>query len=270
MNRRHFLLATAGALAGLAFDKLWAAERRGAFLAQILPASGTDRDVAARGALLAAEEAARAAELLGVRLELRVGGSGDASKLIDQGALALIGGLDASERAALSQIAEVRGVPLLTTRAPGDPGDDEPLRTHIFHVASGPRERRATLERWRAGEGGAAAGEAEIAGWHPSLKRFGAEQLNQRYRERFGTSMEPLAWTSWMAVKAAAEAALRGAGLLEQAPADLSRRLATLGFDGHKGMRLRFRPSDHALQQPLYVVSRGRVLAEIPPEDEQE
>ena len=264
MNRRHFLLATAGTLAGLALDKLWAGEGREAFLAQILPAAGADRDIASRGALLAAEEAARAADLLGLRLELRTGGPGDAGKLIDQGALALIGGLDASERAALSQLAENRVVPLLTTRALGDSSDDEPLRTHVFHIAAGPRERRAILEHWRTREN-AQAGEAEIAEWHPSLKRFGAEQLNQRYRGRFGTPMEPLAWTSWMAVKAAAEAALRGA----ETPADLARRLTTLGFDGHKGTRLRFRSSNHTLQQPLYVIAGGKVLAEIPPEDEE-
>ena len=265
MNRRHFLLTTAGALAAWSLNKLWAGEARGEFLAHILPAAGADRDIAARGALLAAEEAARAAELLGRRLELRVGGPGDASKLIDQGALALIGGFDAPERAALSELAEARGIPLLTTRAAADSSDDEPLRTHIFHVALGPGGRRAALERWRARES-AAVGKAEINEWHPSLKRFGAEQLNQRYHERFGLGMEPLAWASWMAVKAAAEAALRGA----KTPADLSRRLATLGFDGHKGMRLRFRPSDHTLRQTLYVVAGGKVLAEIPPEEEQE
>jgi ABC-type branched-subunit amino acid transport system substrate-binding protein len=274
MNRRHFLLTTAGTLASLAFDKLWAGEGRGrGLLAQILPAGGADRDIASRGALLAAEEAARAAELLGFRLELRVRDPGHAAALIDEGACALIGGLDAPTRAALSDLAEARGVPLLTTRAPGDAGDDEPLRAHVFHVASGPRDRRAALERWRAREGSASVGKVgkvEVADWHPSLARFGAEQLNQRYRERFGVSMEPLAWTSWMAVKAAAEAVLRGAGLPEQAPADLSRRLATLGFDGHKGTRLRFRPDDHRLHQPLYAIAGGRVLAEIPPEDEQE
>lgn len=274
MNRRHFLLTTTGALAGLVFDRTWAKEGRGGgTLGQILPANGADRDIAARGALLAAEEAARAAELLGLRLELRIGEPGDAAALIDQGALALIGGLDARTRAALSDLAEARGVPLLTTRAPGDAGDDEPRRPHVFHVASGPRDRREALERWRAREGSAVTagvGEVEIADWHPSLARFGAEQLNQRYRERFGMAMEPLAWTSWMAVKAAAEAVLRGAGLSEQAPADLSRRLATLGFDGHKGTRLRFRPADHRLRQPLYVIAGGRVLAEIPPEEEQE
>lgn len=241
LTRRKFLWATATLAA--AAGRAWSAEPRPLVLGHVLPADQT----AAQGALLAAEEAARAAELLGARLELR---TGDAAALIDAGALALIGGLDAA--------ASARGVPLLTTRAPGD---DEPLRENVFHVASGPRDRRAALERWKKG-----GGEVEITDWHPSLTRFGAEQLNQRYRERFGSPMEPLAWTSWMAVKAAAEAALRGA----KTPADLSRRLATLGFDGHKGIRLRFRSTDHRLRQPLYVVAGGRVLAEIPPEEEQE
>ena len=259
LTRREFLWATTAlAAAGAAVG----AELRDILLGQILPAGGADRDLAARGALLAAEEAARAAELLGARLELRVREPGDAAALIDAGALALIGGLDAAARTALAGLAGTRGVPLLTTRAPGDSSEDEPLREHVFHVASGPRDRRAALARWKSGTGEG----AEVADWHPSLTRFGAEQLNQRYRERFGSPMEPLAWASWMAVKAAAEAALRGA----DTPAELSRRLATLGFDGHKGVRLRFRPDDHRLRQPLYVVAGGKVLAEISPEEEAE
>ena len=278
LTRRAFLLTAAAA--SLSVSKLWAGggalsrsagEGRGGgagglLLGQVLPASSpdrTDREIAARGALLAAEEAARAAELLSLRLELRVGE--DAAALIDAGVLALIGGLDAAARSALSALAEARGVPLLTTRAPGDATEDEPLRANVFHVASGLRDRRVALDRWKARES-TAAGEVEVADWHPSLARFGAEQLNQRYRERFGSPMEPLAWTSWMAVKAAAEAALRGAST----PSEMTRRLATLGFDGHKGIRLRFRPDDHRLRQPLYVVAGGRVLAEIPPEEEQE
>ena len=256
LTRREFLWTTT-ALA--ATGRAWGAEPRRILLGQVLPAGGADREAAARGALLAAEEAARTAELLGTRLELR---TGDAAALIDEGVLALIGGLDAPARAALSDLAEARRVPLLTTRAPGDVTEDEPLRTHVFHVASGPRDRRAALARWKAGNGEG----VEIADWHPSLKRFGAEQLNQRYVQRFGIPMEPLAWASWMAVKAAAEAALRGAG----SPAEVARRLTTLGFDGHKGIRLRFRPEDHRLRQPLYAVAGDRVLAEIPPEEDQE
>lgn len=256
LTRRTFLWNTVVLAAA---GRAWGAEPRRILLGQVLPAGGADRDIAARGgALLGAEEAARTAELLGARLELR---TGEAAALIDQGVLALIGGLDAPGRAALSDLAEARRVPLLTTRAPGDAAEDEPLRPHVFHVASGPGDRRAALARWKPGNGEG----AEIADWHPSLKRFGAEQLNQRYGERFGTPMEPLAWTSWMAVKAAAEAALRGAS----SPAEVARRLETLGFDGHKGIRLRFGP-DHRLRQPLYAVTGDRVLAEIPPEEDQE
>lgn len=257
-SRRRFLQLTATALAWAGGGRLVRAETRHLLLAQILPT--IKNTAAAQGALLAAEEAARTAELLGARLELRVGQPGEAVALIDQGTLALVGGLDAPTRAALAKLADARGVPLLTTRAPGDSSEDEPLREHVFHVASSPSDRREALERWKGQES------VEIVDWHPSLTRFGAEQLNQRYKERFGTAMEPLAWASWMAVKAAAETALRGA----DTPADLSRRLATLGFDGHKGLRLRFRPSDHHLQQPLYAVSGGRVLAEIAPKEDDE
>jgi hypothetical protein len=248
LTRREFLWATA-ALAATTTGHAWSAEPRRILLGQVLPVGGADLDAAARGALLGAEEAARTAELLGARLELR---TGDAAALIDQGVLALIGDLDAP--------AETRGVPLLIIRTPGDVTEAEPLQPHVFHVASSLSDRRAALARYGKGGG------AEIADWHPSLKRFGAEQLNQRYIQRFGTPMEPLAWASWMAVKAAAEAALRGAS----SPAELARRLMTLGFDGHKGIRLRFRPEDHHLRQPLYVVSGDRVLAEIPTEEDQE
>ncbi len=268
-TRRRFLQLTATAIATLSLDKLWAA-KGDLFFAHIF--GGSARTAASRGALLGADEAARAAGLLGTHLELRArevvdarAAVREAAALIDQGALALIGGLDAATRSALAELAESRGVPLLTTREPGDASADEPLYEHVFHVASTPRERREALERWKVRQTAAPAAQVKIADWHPSLERFGAEQLNQRYRERFGGPMEPLAWASWVAVKAAAEAALRGA----DTPAELSRRLATLAFDGHKGTRLRFRPNDHTLQQPLYVIAGERVLAEIPPEEEQ-
>ncbi len=271
-TRRRFLHLTATALVWAGGGRLVRAEPRRLLFGQILPTTGTGRTAAAQGALLGAEEAARATELLGSRLELRARDAADpraavreATALIEAGALALIGGLDSATRSALAELAGSRGVPLLTTREPGDSGPDEPLREQVFHVASGPRARHAALERWMARETAATAGQVEIADWHPSLERFGAEQLNQRYRERFGAPMEPLAWASWTAVKAAAEAALRGA----DTPADLTRRLATLGFDGHKGARLRFRPNDHTLQQPLYVIAGDRVLAEISLEEQE-
>ena len=175
---------------------------------------------ALRGAQLGAEEAGRTAELLGARFEL----STDL-----EGVIAVVGQ------------AERPGVPLLTT---GDMSDPGPLRPNVFHVSSSQAERRAALARW-GGEGG------EVVDWHPSLTRFGAEQLNSRFESRFGAPMDSLAWASWMAVMIAAEMALR------------STPLERLRFDGHKGEPLWFRPEDHVMRQPLYVVVGGKVVAEV-------
>jgi ABC-type branched-subunit amino acid transport system substrate-binding protein len=266
ITRRQFLWTSV--LAGLATSRSLAraAEPRLILIGHLRPPG---EGSAARGALLGAEESVRAAELLGARFELRVrevtdagdaaAATREAAALVEAGAVALVSALDAPGRAALGELAVARRIPLLTTRAPGDLAEDEPVRTHVFHVSSSPRDRRETLARWKAGEG-APPGEARIEDWHPSLERFGATQLNQRYRERFGSPMDSLAWASWFAVKAAAETALRNA----------VERIGTSGFDGHKGVRLRFRPDDHVLRQPLYVVAGERVLTELSPKEENE
>lgn len=171
---------------------------------------------ALRGAQLGAEEAGRTAGLLGARFEL----------VTDlDGVMAVVGQ------------AEHPGVPLLTTGEPGPP------RPNVFHVSSSQAERRAALARW-GGEGG------QVVDWHPSLTRFGAEQLNSRFESRFGAPMDSLAWASWMAVKIAAELALR------------AMPLERLRFDGHKGEPLWF-GEDHCLRQPLYVVVGDKVVAEL-------
>ncbi len=175
---------------------------------------------ALRGAQLGAEEASRTAELLGARFELTTD---------LEGVIAVVGE------------AERPGVPLLTT---GDRSEPEPPRSNVFHVSSSQADRRAGLARW-GGEGG------KVVDWHSSLTRFGAEQLNSRFESRFGAPMDSLAWASWMAVKIAAEMALR------------AMPLERLRFDGHKGEPLWFRPKDHVLKQPLYVVKGGKVVAEL-------
>jgi hypothetical protein len=203
------------------------------FLASLaaLPLMGEERVIrvghvasderALRGAQLGAEEAGRTAELLGARFEL----------VTDlKGVMAVVGQ------------AEYPGVPLLTT---GDMNEPGPLRPNVFHVSSTPAERRAALARW-GGEGG------QVVDWHPSLTRFGAEQLNNRFESRFGAPMDSLAWASWMAVKIAAELALR------------AMPLERLRFDGHKGERLWF-GEDHCLRQPLYVVAGEKVVGEVAP-----
>lgn len=194
----------------------------------VLPLAGGERVIrvghaasderALRGAQLGAEEAGRTAELLGARFEL----------VTDlDGVMAVVGQV------------EHPGVPLLTT---GDMNQPGPPRPNVFHVSSTLAERQTALARW-GGEGG------QVVDWHPSLTRFGAEQLNSRFEARFGAPMDSLAWASWMAVKIAAELALRGLPL------------ERLRFDGHKGEPLWFRPEDHVLHQPLYVVVGEKVVA---------
>src|SRR5436189_254169 len=45
--------------------------------------------------------------------------------------------------------------------------------------------------------------------WDSTLQRYGASQINDRYHARFGVGMDGGAWAGWVAVKIAAEAALR-------------------------------------------------------------
>jgi hypothetical protein len=92
---------------------------------------------------------------------------------------------------------------------------------------------------------------ARVVAWHHTLERYGAAQLNDRFRARFSRPMPPAAWVGWMAVKIAWESA---AGPRATRPP--AERLAGPGarYDGHKGRPLDFRPWDHQLRQPLYVV----------------
>ena len=151
---------------------------------------------------------------------------------------------------------------------------DRPRRS-VFHVSPGPRQQRAALERWRAGQGRSlpsssvtptvspapesTVADLRVLAWHPDLAASGAAQLNRRFRERFGRPMHQEAWAGWFAIKAVAELALRGT-----ATGDPAHRLLALRFDGHKGAPLRFDPADYHLIQPLYVAdASSRLLGEV-------
>ncbi|MGH7545050.1 MAG: ABC transporter substrate-binding protein, partial [Gemmatimonadota bacterium] len=93
--------------------------------------------------------------------------------------------------------------------------------------------------------------------WHPGLFRYGAEQLSDRFQDRFAEPPDSRAWTAWMAAKILAEGALRARSVDGPAlVAYLEGRRAQ--FDGHKGLSLTFRPWDHQLRQPVYLVRARR------------
>lgn len=87
--------------------------------------------------------------------------------------------------------------------------------------------------------------------WLPGLRRFGAAQLNDRFRARYGrrAEMRGPAWVGWFAMKALVETALRARA---EDGDSLRRALLAARFDGHKGGALSFSP-DGVLVHPLYV-----------------
>jgi hypothetical protein len=128
----------------------------------------------------------------------------------------------------------------------------------LFRIGLTEAERREALERWRAGTPDAAAArEPRIVEWHRSLARYGAKDLNDRYRKQTGEAMTAEAWRAWFAVKALVDSALRAPA------ADRCRALGGARFDGHKGRPLAFDPDTRVLRQPLYVVSGDAVVGEL-------
>lgn len=240
-NRRDFLrsLLAAGALGSLgpeAFAQKKPVSKRGpnapAQIRQVVLGLLLDPDTAAgRGMRLGFEEAQRAGELLH-----RVFVSGPTSEF------ALIG------------LVAPKVEPQALYLAVGPLGDSEPVRPHVYAVSSSLEFRRQALERH------ADRSDLKVVDWSHDLNKFGAQELNERFQRRFNQPMDEAAWRGWVAVKLAAELALRFPGT----GAD---KIGELSLDGHKGMPLRFDPGNHHLAQPVYLIdSQGKVVDEVAPE----
>jgi len=108
-----------------------------------------------------------------------------------------------------------------------------------------------------------------VVAWHPALERFGAAQLNERYRKRFGTNMDERAWASWLSIKVLLDAALR-TGTSDHCTLERFFLSATGRFDGHKGVPLFFDPQTRELVQPLYAPRRSGELemVSVPPSND--
>ena len=138
-------------------------------------------------------------------------------------------------------------------------------RRNTFHIAASDA-MYATAQRLgappTAGRVVLASDRDSVVLWDSRLERFGASQLNDRYRAAAGSGMDGDAWAGWAAVKIAAESALRSRST---DPSSLRSYMEspTTQFDGHKGWPLSFRPGDHQLRQPLYMVVRSRGTARV-------
>lgn len=261
LGRRGFLraLALAGGAAVLAPRAAWPAPRDGALRIGLAAPPAGDRtpavESAVRGVTLGVEEAARTGELFGRRVELRAADAAEAL-LAGDGLAALVGGWDEASCRALDALAASAGVLFLNAGCAAEALRGPACGRGTFHVEASGAMRRAALM-------GTDTPRVEI--WHPSLERFGAAQLNQRFRARFAAEMDGPAWAGWMAVKALWEASLRARST---DPAALRAHLEREGtqLDGHKGWPLSFRAGDHQLRQPLYLVAPdgARVVGEVP------
>lgn len=212
-----------------------------------------------RGARLGAEEAAHTGALFGTAVTLRVetpasldAAAGASGRSHDaRPSFYLVAG-DASTCSRLMLQSARAAIPLLDAGCPS--GDTLPA-TNAYSLLS-------------AEPVAAADDSTRLELWHWSLERFGAEQLNERYRRRFGARMDSAAWTGWFALKVALDAALHahavtGVALLRQLADPRSQ------YDGQKGRPLRFAPDSHRLVQPLYRVAglgdAEHVVAEVAP-----
>ncbi|HEX2780408.1 MAG TPA: hypothetical protein VHM30_12970 [Gemmatimonadaceae bacterium] len=209
-----------------------------------------------RGLTLGTEEASRTARLFGVAMRFL-----DADGLARDSAGArripvwIIAG---DERRCARVHAALLGTDATIIDA-GCRGTAEPAATEL-RIHPAPGDSIAALSTVRGDSA------ARVLLWHLSLERFGADQLNDRFRRRFSAEMDSDAWAAWAAVKIAAEACLRARARGASPRAVLADSNAA--FDAHKGMPLRFDPRSRRLVQPLYVESTAAgatTIREIPP-----
>ncbi len=209
----------------------------------------------ARGVHLGAAEAKETATLFGgsvLLFEESVTSTAEAAAagLLSQRNVQLLIGSSTQDAEALSRFAETHGLIFFNTASRSSTLRVS-CRRHTFNVEASDSMYSSALRR-RATP--SAADSAVL--WAASLEKYGASQINERFRNRYHLPMDGSAWAGWIAVKIAAEAALRARSAR---PAELLAYLeaSSTSFDGHKGWPLSFRSGDHQLRQPLYLVARS-------------
>jgi hypothetical protein len=250
--RRVFLRPlAAAAMIGMTFGGAGFSHAQGSSVLRLAVAGGeSDMSMATmRGIDLGIAEARHAAALFRKTLE-RI----DARDCLASGpAQLLVYAGDPDRAGSVSAQCASRGIVFINAIASADSLRERCSR-FIYHVAASDSMGRTAVAS--AGR----RGTAEM--WDKSLERFGAGQLNDRYRQT-GGEMGSAEWAGWISVKIAWEAFLRSPANSSSAIADWLSRDAT-HFDGHKGAPLSFRSWDHQLRQPMYVLVEGSPLAEVP------
>lgn len=210
------------------------------------------------GTTLGAEEAMRTGSLFGAAARLQIVSAHDAAGVdrLARGAgprtSMILLAADSATCATVGTAVALRHVPLFDA---GCPARTLPPAPNVYSLVIG-------------ASASVAGDSARLELWHWTLDRFGGEQLNQRYRRRFGEGMDSRAWSGWFAAKVGLDLALRAHSTDGEA---MLRQLASARqqFDGQKGRPLYFAPDTHRLVQPLYRVAGSgeeeHVVAEVSP-----
>jgi ABC transporter substrate binding protein (PQQ-dependent alcohol dehydrogenase system) len=115
---------------------------------------------------------------------------------------------------------------------------------------------RTSLPRPVVGDAGLVA-----LAWSPKFERYGAPQVTRRLTKAIGRPMSAHDWSTWLAGKALAAAALAA----PKGPATaFGKALAETELDGSKGQLMTFRTWDGQLRQPL-LLSDGHGVAAMAP-----
>ena len=219
---------------------------------------------ALRGVRLGAIEAKQTARLFGSSVDVYEA-SGDgrnrgavaaADFLATRRGIQILIGTSAADADTLSKFAESRRLIFLNV-ASRSAALRAACRRYSFHIEASDAmyaNARRSVSRDRARSTVASPPPDAVTLWDARLERFGASQLNDRFRDLTKSDLDGPAWAAWLAVKIAAESALRTGASQPQKIRDYLESPATQ-FDGHKGWPLSFRAADHQLRQPLYIVA---------------
>ena len=133
----------------------------------------------------------------------------------------------------------------------------EECHDNLLHVITSEAMLDDAISQWSRGRINTSS---KAIGWHHSLKKYAASQLNSRYQQRFNEPMSELAWAGWASIKIISDTVARSA--------NHDRLLSTiknnLKFDGQKGVSMSFRENGQ-LRQPVLITQNDQVIGEIPP-----
>lgn len=219
-----------------------------------------------RGIRVGAAEAKQTARLFGSDVEVyEADGDGRtrgaiaaANFLAARREVQVLVGTSASDADSLSRFAESRGLIFLNIASRSEALRAK-CRRHSFHIEVSDATYLSALgvsSRDPSRPMATAAPPGAIVLWDESLERFGASQVNDRFRAATGVGMDGPAWAGWVAIKIVTEAALRAKSTRAAAILKYLEQPSST-FDGHKGWQLGFRATDHQLRQPLYMVVRS-------------